>query len=133
MHGEVVDVITVCLSDWHVYMFAPLSGVLPNMFRNSIVNVSELVSYDLIKEQLVTRRLLRDAMPCHMLSAVCAGFVTTTIASPVDVVKTRIMNSAPGAYTSALSCARDMLQNEGAAAFYKGSVSLHCACLRHLL
>ena len=90
------------------------------MFRNSIVNVTELVSYDLIKEQLLTRRLLADALPCHVTSAVCAGFITTSIASPVDVVKTRIMNSSAGTYSSALSCAKNMLQNEGPAAFYKG-------------
>lgn len=63
-----------------------------------------------------------DDLPCHFTSAFGAGFCTTVIASPVDVVKTRYMNSAPGQYSSALNCAVGMLTKEGPKAFYKGSV-----------
>ena len=98
----------------------PFSGALPNIARNSIVNVTELVSYDLIKEFFLTRRILSDGLPCHVSSAFGAGLVTTMIASPVDVVKTRFMNSKPGAYTGALNCAAKMFRAEGMAAFYKG-------------
>lgn len=61
-----------------------------------------------------------DDLPCHFTSAFGAGFCTTVIASPVDVVKTRYMNSAPGQYSSALNCAVAMLAKEGPKAFYKG-------------
>lgn len=63
---------------------------------------------------------LADDLPCHFTSAFGAGFCTTVIASPVDVVKTRYMNSAPGQYSSAGHCALTMLQKEGPRAFYKG-------------
>ncbi|XP_058489003.1 dicarboxylate carrier SLC25A8-like isoform X2 [Solea solea] len=43
-------------------------------------------------------------------------------ASPVDVVKTRFMNSVPGQYNGALNCALTMLIKEGPTAFYKGFV-----------
>lgn len=46
--------------------------------------------------------------------------MTTVIASPVDVVKTRYMNSPPGQYKSAINCAWTMLTKEGPTAFYKG-------------
>lgn len=59
-------------------------------------------------------------MPCHFTAAFGAGFCTTVVASPVDVVKTRFMNSGNGQYSSAINCALTMLKNEGAAAFYKG-------------
>lgn len=61
-----------------------------------------------------------DDLPCHFTSAFGAGFCTTVIASPVDVVKTRYMNSALGQYRSAGHCALTMLRKEGPRAFYKG-------------
>lgn len=61
-----------------------------------------------------------DNMPCHFTAAFVAGFCTTLVASPVDVVKTRYMNSVPGQYAGALSCALNMLLNEGPTSFYKG-------------
>lgn len=61
-----------------------------------------------------------DDLPCHFTSAFGAGFCTTVIASPVDVVKTRYMNSALGQYSGALNCAIAMVTKEGPLAFYKG-------------
>lgn len=95
-------------------------GVLPNITRNAVVNASELVSYDIIKEAILRRHLMSDNMPCHFLSAFGAGFTTTCIASPVDVVKTRYMNSAKGVYRGAMNCATTMYKEGGLLAFYKG-------------
>ncbi|XP_035515851.1 mitochondrial brown fat uncoupling protein 1 [Morone saxatilis] len=97
-------------------------GTLPNITRNALVNCTELVTYDLIKEAILKHNLLSDNLPCHFVSAFGAGFVTTVIASPVDVVKTRYMNSPPGQYKSAINCAWTMLTKEGPTAFYKGFV-----------
>ncbi|XP_073405867.1 mitochondrial brown fat uncoupling protein 1 [Dendrobates tinctorius] len=97
-------------------------GTFPNVTRNAIVNCTELVTYDLIKESLLQYKLLTDNLPCHFVSAFGAGFCTTVIASPVDVVKTRYMNSPPGQYKSAINCAWTMLTKEGPTAFYKGFV-----------
>ncbi|KAL3996604.1 mannosyl-oligosaccharide alpha-1,3-glucosidase [Sarotherodon galilaeus] len=97
-------------------------GTLPNITRNALVNCTELVTYDLIKEAILRHKLLSDNLPCHFVSAFGAGFVTTVIASPVDVVKTRYMNSPPGQYKSAINCAWTMLTKEGPTAFYKGFV-----------
>ncbi|XP_056467879.1 mitochondrial uncoupling protein 2-like [Gadus chalcogrammus] len=97
-------------------------GCLPNITRNAIVNCSELVTYDLIKELILKRKLMTDNMPCHFTAAFAAGFCTTIVASPVDVVKTRYMNSAPGRYRGATNCAITMLMKEGPQAFYKGFV-----------
>ena len=96
----------------------------PNITRNCIVNVSELVTYDLFKEYLLSHHILQDNMPCHFVSAAGAGFVTTLLASPVDVVKTRFMNSTPGQYKNAIQCALRMAKTEGPQAFYKGLVTL---------
>ncbi|XP_065760547.1 mitochondrial brown fat uncoupling protein 1 isoform X4 [Muntiacus reevesi] len=64
--------------------------------------------------------LWKDDVPCHFVSAVIAGFCTTVLSSPVDVVKTRFVNSSPGQYTSVPNCAMMMLTREGPSAFFKG-------------
>ncbi|KAM4565940.1 dicarboxylate carrier UCP2-like [Odontesthes bonariensis] len=97
-------------------------GCLPNITRNAIVNCSELVTYDIIKELILKHNLMTDNMPCHFTAAFTAGFCTTIVASPVDVVKTRYMNSGPGQYSGAMNCALTMLVKEGPSAFYKGFV-----------
>ncbi|KAL0994260.1 hypothetical protein UPYG_G00119950 [Umbra pygmaea] len=97
-------------------------GCLPNITRNAIVNCSELVTYDIIKELILKYDLMTDNLPCHFTAALGAGFCTTIVASPVDVVKTRFMNSSSGQYRGAINCAYNMLTKEGTKAFYKGFV-----------
>ncbi|XP_070535091.1 dicarboxylate carrier UCP2-like [Ptychodera flava] len=95
-------------------------GTLPNITRNVVINSSELVVYDVTKEKILATKLMSDSLPCHFASAFCAGFVATCTASPIDVVKTRYMNSSPGQYKGAIDCAVKMAREGGAKAFYKG-------------
>ncbi|XP_033491569.1 dicarboxylate carrier UCP2-like [Epinephelus lanceolatus] len=95
-------------------------GCMPNITRNAIVNCAELVTYDIIKELILKYDLMTDNLPCHFTAAFGAGFCTTVVASPVDVVKTRFMNSTEGQYRSAINCALTMMRKEGPTAFYKG-------------
>ena len=62
---------------------------MPNIARNCIVNIGEIVVYDVCKEALLSNRILPDGIPCHFTAAVMAGFCATLVASPVDVIKTR--------------------------------------------
>lgn len=95
-------------------------GTGPNIARSAIVNCTELVTYDFIKDLLIKSTSMSDNLPCHFVSAFGAGLCTTVIASPVDVVKTRYMNSAPSQYSTVLNCATAMMTKEGPLAFYKG-------------
>ncbi|XP_068571464.1 dicarboxylate carrier UCP2-like [Cebidichthys violaceus] len=97
-------------------------GCLTNITRNAIVNCSELVTYDIIKDLILNYKLMTDNMPCHFTAGFAAGFCTTVVVSPVDVVKTRIMNATPGRYGGAINCALIMLMKEGPTAFYKGFI-----------
>ena len=72
---------------------------------------------------MISRGLMRDAFPLHFFAAVCAGVVTTTLTSPVDVVKTRYVNSTPGEFKGAVNCARVLAKEGGFKIFYKGSVN----------
>jgi solute carrier family 25 uncoupling protein 8/9 len=93
------------------------TGLLPNMARNSLVNATELVCYDSIKQSLLEAKLLEDGLPCHIAAGFSAGFMATLVASPIDVVKTRVMSgSATGFWSAASTLARE----SGFFGFYKG-------------
>ncbi|XP_047735398.1 mitochondrial uncoupling protein 3 isoform X2 [Prionailurus viverrinus] len=77
-------------------------------------------AYRTIAREEGVRGLWKDNLPCHFISAFGAGFCATVVASPVDVVKTRYMNSPPGQYRSPLDCMLKMVAHEGPTAFYKG-------------
>ncbi|XP_055138879.1 putative mitochondrial transporter UCP3 isoform X2 [Symphalangus syndactylus] len=77
-------------------------------------------AYRTIAREEGVRGLWKDNFPCHFVSAFGAGFCATVVASPVDVVKTRYMNSPPGQYLSPLDCMIKMVAQEGPTAFYKG-------------
>lgn len=97
-------------------------GAMPNIGRNAIINVAEIVCYDLVKDCLLTYTYIPNDVRLHFSAAVIAGFAATVVASPVDVVKTRYMNSPRGQYKGAIDCAIKMGAKEGVAAFYKGFV-----------
>ncbi|CAG2182034.1 unnamed protein product, partial [Oppiella nova] len=40
-------------------------GFVPNIVRNSVVNVAELVCYDTIKDALLSSGIMRDGLVCH--------------------------------------------------------------------
>lgn len=94
-------------------------GIGPNILRNSVVNAAELVCYDTFKEFLLNHGLFRDGLPCHISAAFGAGFCATVVSSPIDVVKTRYMNST-SQYSSVLECAKCLARQGGLLAFYKG-------------
>ena len=104
----------------HAPFFASFLGTMPNICRNCIINVGETVVYDAVKDGLITSGIFTDGIPCHFSAAVAAGFCATLLASPVDVIKTRFMNSAEGKYRGAMDCAIQTAKNEGFLAFYKG-------------
>ncbi len=65
------------------------SGTTPNIARTAIINVGEIVVYDVAKDGLISSGLMSDGIFCHFSAAVVAGFTATLVASPVDVIKTR--------------------------------------------
>ncbi|XP_037080130.1 LOW QUALITY PROTEIN: mitochondrial uncoupling protein 2-like [Pollicipes pollicipes] len=101
-------------------------GFMPNVMRNAIVNVSETVCYDVTKDTLLYYNVLQNGVPLHFSAAAAAGLCATVVASPVDVIKTRYMNAAPGEYRGAVDAAVRMFMQEGPGAFYKGFAPSFC-------
>ena len=80
-----------------------------------------MASYDQFKQLFLTYTNIKDGIPLHFICGFMAGFVATVIASPADVVKTRLMSS-PDSYTGVVNAFSRMLAEEGPGAFYKGFV-----------
>ncbi|KAM3075239.1 Mitochondrial dicarboxylate transporter [Clarireedia jacksonii] len=68
-------------------------GVWPNSMRATLMTASQLASYDGFKHLLIGNTSMEDGLTTHFTASFMAGFVATTVCSPVDVIKTRIMSS----------------------------------------
>lgn len=56
----------------------------------------------------------------HITCAFLAGFNACIVGSPVDVMKTRLMNKQPGQPATVASLFGHIVYQEGVGAFYKG-------------
>jgi hypothetical protein len=58
------------------------------------MNAAELASYDQIKSTIVRKfpSVNPDSTLLHFFCGLSAGFIAVVFASPVDVIKTRVMN-----------------------------------------
>ncbi|KAF4999952.1 hypothetical protein FDECE_11354 [Fusarium decemcellulare] len=68
-------------------------GVGANSVRAALMNSSQLASYDIVKTSCLRTFSMADDTKTHLVSSFIAGIIATTVCSPVDVIKTRIMGS----------------------------------------
>lgn len=102
-------------------------GIGPLLLRSVAATASQFTTYDLVKRALISWRWDGDAVSTHLAAAITAGCASAVVVSPLDVIKSRMMQSsinADGAlvkvYHSDLHCMRAMLSTEGVAGFWKG-------------
>ncbi|KAI0194786.1 mitochondrial carrier domain-containing protein [Xylaria flabelliformis] len=95
-------------------------GVWPNSTRAALMNASQLASYDTFKVMLMTYTPLGDTTMTHFASSLLAGFVATTICSPVDVIKSRVMSAHTN--KGLLPLITEIYAKEGATWMFKGWV-----------
>ncbi|NWI40599.1 DIC protein, partial [Picathartes gymnocephalus] len=96
------------------------SGASVASFRGALVTVGQLSCYDQAKQLVLTTGLLSDNVFTHFLSSFIAGGCATFLCQPLDVLKTRLMNSH-GEYRGVTHCAVETAKL-GPLAFYKGFV-----------
>ncbi|CAI4603222.1 BGP_1a_G0037890.mRNA.1.CDS.1 [Saccharomyces cerevisiae] len=96
------------------------TGWKPNMVRGILMTASQVVTYDVFKNYLVTK-LDFDASKnyTHLTASLLAGLVATTVCSPADVMKTRIMNGS-GDHQPALKILADAVRKEGPSFMFRG-------------
>ncbi|XP_009694946.1 PREDICTED: mitochondrial dicarboxylate carrier [Cariama cristata] len=96
------------------------SGATMASSRGALVTIGQLSCYDQAKQLVLTTGLLSDNIFTHFLASFIAGGCATFLCQPLDVLKTRLMNSQ-GEYRGVTHCAVETAKL-GPLAFYKGFV-----------
>ena len=104
---------------------------MPTTQRAALLTAAQLGSYDQIKHLVLVHTPLREGIALHAVCSFVAGFVSSAVTSPVDLVKTRLMNQASSAsaastggggplYRGVYDCLQKTLRHEGLRGVYKG-------------
>eukprot|EP00518_Triparma_eleuthera_P015309 CAMPEP_0197563940 /NCGR_PEP_ID=MMETSP1320-20131121/29584_1 /TAXON_ID=91990 /ORGANISM="Bolidomonas sp., Strain RCC2347" /LENGTH=347 /DNA_ID=CAMNT_0043125815 /DNA_START=45 /DNA_END=1088 /DNA_ORIENTATION=- len=104
--------------------FFPKGGVAVQMIRDIPYAVYTLMAYEWFQANWAQQGNGRGQEVPRWKNMVCgaaAGGIGSLFTNPMDVVKTRIQTN-PSQFMGIMHCARATLQDEGAAAFMKGSV-----------
>ena len=104
-------------------IFGLYKGALPTITRATVLTGMQLSTYDQSKRLLLRSGYFHDNPTLHIVSSIISGLLTTTIVSPIDIIKTRIMTdntSTNRLYKSSFDCAYKLLMKEGPEAFLKG-------------
>ncbi|NXW93308.1 DIC protein, partial [Alopecoenas beccarii] len=96
------------------------SGATMASSRGALVTIGQVSCYDQTKQLVLGTGFLSDNILTHFLSSVIAGGCATFLCQPLDVLKTRLMNSQ-GEYQGVTHCAMETAKL-GPLAFYKGFV-----------
>lgn len=105
------------------------SGATMASSRGALVTVGQLACYDQAKQLVLGTGLMGDNIFTHFLSSFIAGGCATFLCQPLDVMKTRLMNSK-GEYTGVMHCLRETAKL-GPLAFYKGLVPAGIRLIPH--
>ena len=97
-------------------------GVGPTVARAALVTATQLSSYDHLKHTFLNNEIMEDGVPLHLCASLYAGFMCAVTTSPVDMIKTRLMNQPHDTkiYSGIIDCAVKIVRTEGAMALYKG-------------
>lgn len=116
-------------------------GMMPTASRAALVAGVQLPVYDMTKAFLLKNDILPgDSAWNHLLSSFCAGLCACLASSPVDVIRTRLMDqrviipdrkvkkvnskyAQQTIYKSSWECGLTTIRNEGFLALYKGFVA----------
>ncbi|NWX15433.1 DIC protein, partial [Aegotheles bennettii] len=105
------------------------SGATMASSRGALVTVGQLSCYDQAKQLVLATGLLSDNIFTHFLASFIAGGCATFLCQPLDVLKTRLMNSQ-GEYQGVAHCAMETAKL-GPLAFYKGFVPAAIRLIPH--
>jgi len=100
-------------------------GLGTNTSRAMLMNMSQVGSYDLIKATLIQNPIpginyeFRDSLPLHLVSSCLAGMFATTICSPADVMRSRLMASSCSQTSFAVVISQSF-RDEGIRFLFKG-------------
>ncbi|TIC17188.1 cysteine proteinase [Wallemia mellicola] len=94
-------------------------GLGPNTVRAILMNASQLASYDYFKRSLVDYAEMEEGLPLHFSASFLAGTLATTVCSPADVIKSRVMSESKKGGSIA-EMFKTSLKNEGPGFLFRG-------------
>jgi len=103
-------------------------GVGPTSQRAAVIAAVELPVYDFCKHHLIPT--LDNSVGNHFVSSLIASLGSAVASTPLDVIRTRLMNqrrlrteqSQSKIYSGSIDCLIQTVKNEGVMALYKGFV-----------
>ncbi|CAH0725484.1 unnamed protein product, partial [Brenthis ino] len=93
-------------------------GATATVTRAMVVNGAQLGTYAQAREVLLP--YMGESIFLHFVASFISGLVTTSASLPVDIVKTRVQNSAKG--TSQIAVLKNIIQSEGVFALWSGFI-----------
>ncbi|XP_076609195.1 mitochondrial dicarboxylate carrier isoform X2 [Chaetodon auriga] len=105
------------------------SGATVASTRGALVSIGQLSCYDQSKQLVLATGYLTDSILTHFVASVFAGGCATVLCQPLDVVKTRLMNSKLE-YGGVFHCLTETAKL-GPKAFYKGLVPAAIRLIPH--
>ncbi|KAI9304704.1 mitochondrial carrier domain-containing protein [Cunninghamella echinulata] len=97
-----------------------LRGIGPSTQRAVLITVSQMTSYDEFKTIAIKQFGFQDGLTTHFTASLLSGLVATTVCSPLDVVKTRIMSAHVHDGTHPLKIMAHMVKTEGLGSLFRG-------------
>ena len=94
-------------------------GLTPNLARAVLMNVSQLATYDFFKGSLLSSGYFEEGTLLHFSASFLAGTVATTVCSPADVVKARVM-AAQGSGSGVIGALGNSVRTEGIKFLFRG-------------
>ena len=67
-------------------------GTTPTVQRAMVVTATQVTTYDHTKHTILNHGWMVEGPKLHIVSSMIAGFMVAVTSSPVDVIKTRVMN-----------------------------------------
>ncbi|OBS16995.1 hypothetical protein FPOA_12456 [Fusarium poae] len=97
-------------------------GMSANCFRCGIMTASQLACYDFFKGILGNQMNRPDSTSTHLTASIGASLVATSVASPMDVIRTQMMgvNSKPGVRASVWGILNRLVSTEGYRWLFRG-------------
>ncbi|KAJ6640392.1 Mitochondrial dicarboxylate carrier [Pseudolycoriella hygida] len=97
------------------------SGAITASSRGFMMTVGQIAFYDQVKMFLLETKYFKDDPRTHFVSSLIAGAMATALTQPLDVLKTRVMNSKHGEFNGLWDVVK-FTAKLGPQGFFKGFV-----------
>lgn len=105
-------------------------GCLPTMGRSMAVNMTELSIITQLREYLMDQWEMEEGLKMYSIAASISAFVTSIVALPLDIAKTRLQNmktlDGKAEYRGTIDVLIKITRNEGVLSLWKGFTPYLC-------